>query len=67
MSTPTRKISEIATQADALTATDRVEITQGMSTTPVTRYATPGQIADFVAANASPRASDTMYARANFR
>jgi hypothetical protein len=48
MSTPTRKISEIATQADALTATDRVEITQAMSTTPVTRYATPGQITDFV-------------------
>lgn len=45
----TRKISEIATQASALEETDRFEVTQGMDTTPATRYATPDQVADYVA------------------
>jgi hypothetical protein len=44
----TRKISQIPTAAAALTATDRLEVAQGISTTPVTRYLTPGQITDYV-------------------
>jgi hypothetical protein len=47
----TRKISEIATQASALEVTDRFEVTQEMDTTPVTRYATPDQVTDYVADN----------------
>jgi hypothetical protein len=44
----TRKISQIPTAAAALTATDRLEVAQGIGTTPVTRYLTPGQITDWV-------------------
>jgi len=47
----TRKISEIATQASALEVTDRFEVTQEMDTTPVTRYATPDQVTDYVSDN----------------
>jgi hypothetical protein len=42
------KLSELPTQAGALTATDRVEVSQGIGTTPVTRYLNPGQITDYV-------------------
>jgi hypothetical protein len=44
----TRKISQIPTAAAALTATDRLEVTQGIGTTPVTRYLEPSQITDWV-------------------
>ena len=42
------KLSELTTQAGALTATDRVEVSQDIGTTPVTRYLNPGQITDYV-------------------
>lgn len=44
----TVKISQIPTQAGSLTATDRLEVAQGISSTPVTRYLTPGQITDWI-------------------
>lgn len=44
----TVKISQIPTQAGSLTATDRLEVAQGIGSTPVTRYLTPGQITDWV-------------------
>jgi hypothetical protein len=45
--TTTRKISEIATRVTALEATDRFEVSQEVGTTPVTKYATPEDIAAY--------------------
>jgi hypothetical protein len=43
----TRKISEITTRVTALASNDRFEVSQNLSTTPVTKYATPDDIAAY--------------------